>query len=407
MQQIVVLGAGFAGLWAAIGAARALDERGIGPDRVAVTVVNATPFHSIRVRNYEADLAATRVRLADVLEPIGVSCMLGEVTGIDVATRTVTVSGQSLTYDRLVFALGSRVARPPVPGLADHGFDIDTYDAASKLAAHLAGLPDRPAAPGRDTVLVVGAGLTGIELAAELPDRLQAILAGIPGARPRVILADHAAHIGSNMGDGACVVIAEALQALGVETRPGVSVAAIDPGGAMLASGERIEAQTVVWCAGMVASPLTHCFPIERDRTGRLPVTPALKIEGLHAEFAAGDSAWFRIDGEHLSVMSCQHGRPMGRYAGLNVVCDLLGEKLTPLTIDWYTTILDLGPWGAVYTEGWDRHVVAQREVAKRTKEIINRQRIYPPLDGDRRAILDAAAPLVQAPPAYARGTEA
>src|SRR6516165_5491302 len=100
------------------------------------------------------------------------------------------------------------------------------------------------------------------------------------------------------------------------------------------------------------------------------------------------------MDATHSSVMSCQHGRPMGRFAGHNVVCDLLNLPLLPLNIDWYTTILDLGPWGAVYTEGWDRHVVAQQAAAKRTKETINRQRIYPPPSRDRRQILDAAAPI-------------
>jgi NADH dehydrogenase len=93
----------------------------------------------------------------------------------------------------------------------------------------------------------------------------------------------------------------------------------------------------------------------------------------------------------------------MGRFAGHNVVCDLLGEPMMPLSIDWYTTILDLGGWGALYTEGWDRQVVAREAIAKRTKETINRQRIYPPRSRDRREILDAAAPVVQTPPAYAR----
>jgi len=89
----------------------------------------------------------------------------------------------------------------------------------------------------------------------------------------------------------------------------------------------------------------------------------------------------------------------MGRFAGYNVVSDLLGAPMLPLQIDWYVTCLDLGPWGAVYTEGWDRHVAATGEEAKRTKEIINRQRIYPPRSRNRREILDAAAPVVQAPP--------
>ena len=69
----------------------------------------------------------------------------------------------------------------------------------------------------------------------------------------------------------------------------------------------------------------------------------------------------------------------MGRFAGHNVVCDLLGLPMLPLKIDWYTTILDLRPWGAVCTAGWDRHVATTGLDAKRTKELINRQRIYRP----------------------------
>ena len=101
----------------------------------------------------------------------------------------------------------------------------------------------------------------------------------------------------------------------------------------------------------------------------------------------------------HLSVMSCQHGRPMGRYAGYNVVGDLLGEPMLPLRIPWYVTVLDLGPAGAVYTEGWDRQVVSRGAQAKATKVTINTQRIYPPLNRDRDALLAAAAPALQARP--------
>ena len=73
-----------------------------------------------------------------------------------------------------------------------------------------------------------------------------------------------------------------------------------------------------------------------------------------------------------------------------------------PKPIDeMYTTILDLGPWGAVCTAGWDRRVATAGVDAKRTKELINRQRIYPPCSGDRREILDASAPVIQAPPPF------
>ena len=406
VQRIVVLGAGFAGLWSAIGAARKLDELDVGPERVEVTLVDRSAFHSIRVRNYEVELDGTRVPLDEVLRPIGVARIEAEVTGIDFARREVSCSASVgpnlLPYDRLVFALGSRLVRPPIPGLDIHAFDVDTYDAGCRLNAHIEALPNREPSPGQWSALVIGGGLTGIEAATEMPGKLRAAMAGAAG-EPRVIIADRQPWIGSDMGEEARAVIAEALSALGVEARPGVSVRSVDGDGATLSTGERIAAATIVWCAGTQAHPLTSLFPVERDRLGRVPVDLFLKVKGMAAEFATGDAAWFAIDGERSCVMSCQHGRPMGRFAGHNVVCDLRGLPMLPLAIDWYTTILDLGPWGAVCTAGWDRRVATRGAAAKRTKMTINRERIYPPRSGDRREIFDAAAPIVQSPPAFFR----
>ena len=122
-------------------------------------------------------------------------------------------------------------------------------------------------------------------------------------------------------------------------------------------------------------------------------------MKGIANVFAVGDVASAMIDEHHESVMSCQHARPMGRFAGHNVVADLFGLPMLSLNIDWYVTVLDLGPWGAVYTEGWDRHVVSKGEAAKRAKQTINCQRIYPPLTGIRSEILAAADPVIQRPP--------
>jgi NADH dehydrogenase len=399
-----VLGGGFAGLWSAVGAARKLDELGLGPEEAEVTLVNRDGYHCIRVRNYEADLSAVRVLLDDVLGPIGVGRLEGEVAGIDLAGQNVTVTianGQrTLPYDRLVFALGSQLLRPNVPGLAEHGFDVDTYNGAARLNTHLQSLLSLPASAGQLTVVVVGAGLTGIEAATEMPGKLRALLAQANTMRPfRVILADHNPQVGSDMGESARPVIEEALAALGIETRLGIDIVAIGPSGVTLKSGEEIPAATVVWCAGMRANPLTQLFPVERDRFGRLPVDAFMQVNGVANVFAAGDVAWAMMDDRHTSVMSCQHGRPMGRFAGHNVVCDLFGLPMLPLRIPWYVTVLDLGPWGAVYTEGWERNVVTKGEAAKKTKQLINCQRIYPPLTGNRQEILAAAAPVAQAPP--------
>lgn len=402
--QILVLGGGFAGLWAAAGAARKLDEFGQGPNDAQVTLINRDPFHNIRVRNYEADLTAVRVPLDDILTPIGVHRLEGDVTGIDISRQQVTVNtatgSQTLPYDRVVLALGSQLTRPNLPGLAEFAFDVDTYNGALRLEQHLQSLANAPETPGQWTVVVVGAGLTGIETATEMPGRLRAIQQQAGATRPvRVILADHNPRVGSDMGESARPVIEEALAALGIETRLGIEVAGVGPTGVTLRSGETISVATVVWCAGMRANPVGQQLGIELDRFGRLPVDEFLRVKGVPHTFAAGDVAWGMLDDHHPSVMSCQHGRPMGRFAGHNVVADLFGLPLLPLRIDWYVTVLDLGPWGAVYTEGWDRHVVTTGKAAKRTKQTINCQRIYPPLNRNRAEILAAAAPVVQAPP--------
>jgi NADH dehydrogenase len=340
--NVVVIGSGFAGLWAALGAARRVDELAVPYDAVNVTVLSAKPFHDIRVRNYEADLSDCRIPLADVLDPVGTAHIAAEVTAIDTDARTVATSRDTTyRYDRLVLASGSHVVKPDIPGLLEYGFDVDTYDGAVALEHHLRGLADSPATLAAATAVVAGAGLTGIE----------------------------------------------------------VRVTAVSQQGVSLSSGERVVAATLVWCAGMRASSLTAQLPVARDRLGRVPVDDYLRVDGVPSVFAAGDVAAARMDEEHLSVMSCQHGRPMGRYAGYNVVSDLFGEPMLALRIPWYVTVLDLGPAGAVYTEGWNREVVACGAEAKATKKTINTRRIYPPLTRDRAALLAAAAPDLQERP--------
>lgn len=399
MARIVVLGAGFAGLWAAIGAARKRDEIGADSD-IEIHLVDRNPYHNIRVRNYEVGLGEVALPLAQLLDPVGVSHVIGEVETIDPARREISLvtsdGEETLAYDRLVLALGSEVMRPDIPGLAEHAFDVDTYAGALRLEDHLTSLGHSAPSPGRSTVAVVGAGFTGIEVAAEMPDRLAR--AGITGSR-RVLLVDPNPTVGATIGAHARPVIETALTSLDVETRLGVRVVSIEAAGMRLSSGEFIPAQTVIWCAGMRASRLAKNFPGARDRLGRLLVDPFMRVADLPGVFAAGDIASSVVDGLHPTVMSCQFARPMGRFAGHNVVADLAGLPMLALRVDWYVTVLDLGGWGALYTEGWDREVRSTGAAAKATKQTINRKRIYPPLSGSKDELFAAAAPTVQAPP--------
>jgi NADH dehydrogenase len=405
VQRILVLGGGFAGVGSAAGAARKLNEAGVGSDQVSVTLINRDPWHCIRVRNYEADLRDVRVRLDDVLIPIGVTRIEADVRQINVQAGHVVCAVRenkiTVPFDRLIIALGSQLVRPPVPGLAEYGFDVDTYDAGERLNRHIAALATSGDRPGRFTAVVVGAGLTGFEVAAEMHGKLRAAIAlsGQP-ATSRVVLVDRGPRIAGNLGENPRPVIAQALDAMEVEGRAGASVASVDRDGIMLTSNERIDTATMVWCGGLRASPLLETVPADRDALGRLFVEPTMKVRGLSNVFAAGDAACASMDDSHVSVMSCQHARPMGRFAGYNAAADILRETLLDLRIPNYVTVLDLGPWGALHTEGWDRHVLSQGEAAKRTKQTINRLRIYPPGSGLRQDILAAAAPFVQAPPA-------
>lgn len=400
MPRILVLGAGFAGLWAAIGAARKIDQVGPAASEVEILVVDRNDYHNIRVRNYEVDLSDVTIPLADVLDPIGVNHMRAEVQAVDPSARHVTVETavgqQCLTYDRLVLTLGSQLVRPAIPGLAVHGYDVDTYVAAARLDAHLEELGKQAPSEGRSTVVVVGAGFTGIEVATEMPAKLDR--AHLSGQR-RIVLVDPNANVGVTIGEHSRQTIHGALSALGVETRLNVSVISVDANGIKLSSGEFISAKTVVWCAGMQASPVGAAFATERDRHGRLLVDRFMRATGLRHVFAAGDVASSVIDGIHSTVMSCQFARPMGRFAGHNVVADLFSLPMLPLQIDSYVTVLDLGAWGALYTVGWDRQVHAVGASAKMTKQIINRERIYPPRTRSRSDLLAAAAPTIQAPP--------
>ncbi|WP_448140326.1 NAD(P)/FAD-dependent oxidoreductase [Sphingopyxis fribergensis] len=397
MKQIVIVGGGFAGLWSAVSAARRLEELG---QTAQITLVNLDQYHSIRVRNYEADLSDTLIELSEILDPIGVNLLVGRVTGIDTKDRRLVIEQDGgplvLDYDKLILASGSKLTWPAVPGLIGHAFNVDTYAAARRLQHHIEGLGDLASTSGRYTALVIGSGATGVEVAAELPARLAAVAP--QGASVRVILADRSSCIAPGLG-GCGPVIERAYHALGVETLTDVAIRQVDACGVVLADGSRIEASTVIWCGGMQADELTSQIEALRDRAGRLHVDAFMKVPTIPDIFVAGDAAHALIDGERPSVMSCQHARPMGRYAGANAVNALFGQPLVPLHIDWYTNIVDLGPWGAVYSQGWNREVVAVGAEAKQTKTIINRVRIYPPREGGRDAILAAGSIALERPP--------
>lgn len=398
-QRIVVIGGGFAGLWAAAAAARARELFGLDAGALEIALVAPYPFHTIRVRCYEDDLAAIRLPLDDLLAPMGVTRIEAAVTAIDPAARSLATGAGPLAYGRLILAAGSALRVPDIPR-AQPTFDVDSYAGAERLAAHLRALASGPLDAAAHAAVVIGGGLAGVEIACELPGRLRTLLGA--GAPVRVVLVDHG-EIGAAMGAGAATV-RSALAAAGVEARDHSGVASVEADGVRLSDGTMIPARTVIFTTGARASPLAGQLGAPLDRLGRVAVDAFLKVESVAAVYAAGDCAVAAADDlGHVTVMSCQHARPMGRLAGHNAVCDLAGrpEDRVAFSAPDYVTVMDLGPEGAVYTSGWDRGtLVASGAAAKTVKQTINCSRIYPPVPPTKDALFAAAAPVLQAPPA-------
>jgi NADH dehydrogenase len=382
-MRIVIIGAGFAGMYAALSSARLREIKGVSPQELEIALVAPEPTLVVRPRLYEAKPETLTAPLRDVLQAIDVEYVQGSAERVDTEARTVEIvtsagKRKTLAYDRLVVATGSRLFRPNVPGLAEHGFSVDQLDDAIALDRHILALAGRPASKARDTVVVAGGGFTGIEAATEMPGRLRAILG--EAAEPRVIIVDRNKAIAPDMGSGPRPVIEKALHKLGVETRLGVGVASLDATGVVLSDGERIECATVIWAAGMRAAPLTAQIPGERDNFGRLFVERDLRVQGVPGVFATGDAAKAACDDVgNYALMSCQHATRMGAFAGNNAAAELLGEPTTPYHQKAYVTCLDLGAAGALFTRGWERVVELVGDEAKKVKQEINTMWIYPP----------------------------
>jgi NADH dehydrogenase len=171
------------------------------------------------------------------------------------------------------------------------------------------------------------------------------------------------------------------------------AVAAVDTGGVVTTDGRRIDAMTVIWTAGVRANPLARAIGVEHDNFGRVPADRYLRALGVPGVFVSGDVARAATDDVgNIAAMSCQHALSLGRVAGHNAAAELVGLPVHAYSQPKYVTCLDLGAWGAVYTEGWDRQVRLTGAEAKALKRQINTEWIYPPKP-DRDTVFAYADP--------------
>lgn len=377
-QRILIVGGGFAGINAAVGAVETL---GPAQSRVAVELISPDPYWVIKPRLYESDLTGVRVPLAEVLNPLSVVHHQSTVTTIDTTQRRVALQdGSAIRYDQLVLAAGSELALPHGPSV----YCVDSYAQAVELRR---AVDELGRSQGRFRAVVVGGGFTGLELATELARDTQVTLVAAPELAP-------------SFGPRARTLIEQALRSLGVSVRTGVRVSEVADGAVMLADGDRISTDLVAWTTGPRASKLTEQIPAKRDDLGRLLVDPYLR--SVPSVWAAGDSACAKVDANNNSVMCCQHAGPQGRRAGENAATVMLDHTPRRYRQPMYNTCLALGDYGGLVTYGFDRNtvLVAGQEAGK-MKRAINHRLIYPPEGEGRKAMLKIGKP---APPGRLAG---
>jgi NADH:ubiquinone reductase (H+-translocating) len=334
--RVVVVGGGFAGYQAARAASRLVG--GVAD----VVVVNPTDYFLYlpllpEVATGVLEPRRITVSLAAALP--GVGLVLGQVDDVDLDRRSVgwvdPEGGRGrLDYDRLVLAVGSVNRLLPVPGLADRAHGFRSIAEALYLRDHvtrqveLAAATDDPRErAARCTFVVVGAGYTGTEVAAQgalLTAELARRHPTLRGTRMRWILADLAPRVLPELDERLSRTADRVLRERGVEVRTGTSIDHADATGVRLTTGETVATRTLAWCVGVRPDPLVAGIGAPTDK-GRLVVDPYLAVPGHAGVFACGDAAAVPdlTRPGRVTAMTAQHATRQGRLAGRNVAASL------------------------------------------------------------------------------------
>lgn len=298
LPHVVVLGAGFAGM---------AFCRSIPTGRVRITVIDRQNHHLFQPLLYQ--VATAGIAAPDIAQPIrgilrdksDLVVIMAEVTGIDFAAKRVTHERGELTYDYLVLAVGGGTSYFGHPEWERHAPGLKTLDDALQirrriLCAYEQAETELDAERKAElmTTVVVGGGPTGVELAGAFAELSRTVLQKdfdhIDPTTARIVLVESGDRVLKAFPAGLSSSAADQLIRLGVEVRTGVRVQDIRAGEVVLPDCT-IKAGTIIWAAGVTASPLARTLGLETDRGGRLPVGPDLSLPGHPEVFAIGDVA--------------------------------------------------------------------------------------------------------------------
>lgn len=356
--RVVVVGAGFAGLWVVRRLASEKD--------VEVMLLDRHNYHTFLPLLYQ--VAAAELEPEQIAYPLRGICRrhsnvrlaVTEVRGIDTARKLVRADGLDIPYDYLVVAAGSRTAYFGVPGAEEHSFSLKTLEEAVCLRNQIISCFEQAALesdPERRramlTFTVVGGGPTGVEYAGALAELVRAPLRKdfpeLDMNEVRVVLLEAAPGVLGGFPERLRDYAKNRLGAMGVEVRLDASVAEVTAAGVLFASGEHLPTHTVVWTAGVRGEVVAEHMGLPLGRGGRVAVSPTLQVEGLLEVFVVGDMSL--PEGQN-PPMNAPNATQQGRLAAENILAMLQRRDPVPFRYRDKGAMATIGRQAAVVRMG-------------------------------------------------------
>ncbi|AWN37164.1 NAD(P)/FAD-dependent oxidoreductase [Methylobacterium radiodurans] len=364
--HVVIVGAGFGGLAAA---------KALAGSSVQVTIIDSNNYHLFVPLLYQVATAA--LSPADIAEPIrhilapypNIRVVMGRVTGVDIGAKRVHLAeGDAIAYDRLIIATGSTSSYFGHDDWAPHAPALKSIEEARAIRTRVLEAFERAewtqdAAERRRqmTIVVVGGGPTGVEMAGSIAELARHALARdfrrIDPAAARVILVEAGPRLLTAFPEALASYAQRSLERLGVTVTTGVPVEAIDGRGVTM-GGRLVQAATVIWGAGVRASPAASWLGISTDRSGRIPVAADLSVAGVPDVYALGDTALCRdASGQPLpglAQVAQQQGTHLGRALRENLTS---GTVLPPFVFRNRGNAAIVGRHAAIFDFGRGRRL--------------------------------------------------
>jgi NADH dehydrogenase len=357
--HVVIVGAGFGGLSAAKALARA---------PVDVTVIDRQNHHCFQPLLYQVATAA--LSPAEIAWPIrailrrqrNATVLMAEVTAIDTANRQVQTTSAAIPYDQLVVATGATHSYFGHDEWAQFAPGLKRIEDATRirrsilLAFERAELTEDVAERARQlTFVIIGAGATGVEMAGAIAEIARYTIAmdfrRIDPRTAQIILIEAGPRVLPALSNDLSNYALQSLTKMGVDVRTDTRVTGCDDRGVDLVNG-RIDAGTIIWAAGVVASPAAHWLNAEQDRAGRVLVKNDLSVPGHHNVFVIGDSATVNDESGKQVPGVAPAAKQMGAYVGKLIAARLAGQSLPPFRYRHAGDLATIGRRAAVVSIG-------------------------------------------------------